>query len=172
MIADYKYRITRDQSQSFNWLYFALTIIILLQFAFIIYRPPTTVTNSVSDFPSEKVIATEEVDKVFQFYYMLPNNTEIVLPDYEVNTRSREGYFGKGGDKIYSIQAGSFRRIEEANRLSQRLVHLGMAPEIERHKNIWNRVMINRLPILDVQAKKKALKEHGIDALVIEKISL
>ena len=80
----------------------------------------------------------------FDFYTILPE-TEIVVPDYEINTRSREEKFGKAKASKYLLQAGSFRDFSEADKLRARLALMGIESRVEKAKVgsvIWNRVKI------------------------------
>ena len=175
MITDYKCRTVEAPQKTWNieWKWGAVAVI-LIQTIFITYM------QSSEELMTKPVVGVEvqtdealidEVVKEYEFYYILPNNVELVVPDHEVNTRAREEYFGVRLDKTYSLQVASFRNAVPASILSKRLTALGLSPKIEVHKNndvVWNRVVISKLSILDVRTNKAILRKEGIDSIVIE----
>ena len=170
MVTDFKYRSTPLKTQRINWMWLVAITIIILQSTFIFYKlfsaPPIINTDEAKAFD-----VTKETVKEFKFYYILPNNTEYIIPNYEVKTQSREIFFGKGANKVFSLQVGAFKGIGTATRLQQRLVRLGFTPNIDTHTNghsTWHRVMLSQLSILDVKANKEILKSYDIDSIVIE----
>jgi hypothetical protein len=172
MMTDYKYRIQPSQTREwkFNGKWITVTGIILLQFAIIIYilSPPTV---SKSDAVTINKTDHKKTVKEFKFYYLLPKDIEAVVPEHEVMVRSREYYFGKGRNKLYSLQAGSFKSIKQANKLRQTMSSLGLTSQIEIHQKgltTWHRVVISALSIQEVKAKKALLRKYNIDALVTE----
>jgi len=174
MITDYKCRTVETPSQSWNieWKWGAVAVI-LIQTVFITYMQSSEelMVKPVSvDVQTDEVLVDEVVTE-YEFYYILPNNVELVVPDYEVSTRVREEYFKLSKDKTYSLQVASFRNVVPANILAKRLTALGLSPKIEVHKNndvAWNRVVISKLSILDVRTNKAILREKGIDSIVIQ----
>jgi len=107
----------------------------------------------------------------FDFYTILPE-TEIEVPDYEINTRSREERVGKAKSSKYIVQAGSFREFSEADKLRARLALIGIESRIEKAKIgsvVWNRVKMGPYSrSSSVSLIKKRLKNNGIDAIVTE----
>ena len=107
----------------------------------------------------------------FDFYTILPE-TEIVVPDYEINTRSREEKFGKAKTTKYLIQAGSFRNFSEADKLRARLALMGIESRVEKAKVgnvIWNRVKMGPYSrSSSVSVIRKRLRNNGIDVIVTE----
>ncbi len=109
----------------------------------------------------------------FDFYTILPE-TEIVVPDYEISTRSREERFGKREIQTnkYIMQAGSFRDFSQADQLRARLALMGIESRVEKANIgnvVWNRVKIgpyNRSST--VSEIKKRLRNNGIDVIVTE----
>ncbi|MEO1878361.1 MAG: SPOR domain-containing protein, partial [Methylococcales bacterium] len=107
----------------------------------------------------------------FDFYTILPE-TEVVIPDYEIKTRSREEQFGKGKSTLYVMQVGAFREFPEADKLRARLALLGIESRIEK-ANVgsvtWNRVKIGPFSRpSNVAALKTQLRKNNIDVIVTE----
>ena len=108
----------------------------------------------------------------FDFYTILPS-LEVIIPEHEIKARIREERMGKNTKTgKYILQAGSFRDAEEANRLKNRLVELGVASRIEEAQVgdvVWNRIKIGPYSGMDsILTIKTRLKSNGIDVLVIE----
>lgn len=109
----------------------------------------------------------------FDFYTILPE-TEIVVPDYEISTRSREEQFGKRKTQTneYILQAGAFRDFSQADQLRARLALMGIESRVEKAKVgnvVWNRVKIGPYTrSSSVSVVKKRLRNSGIDVIVTE----
>lgn len=120
---------------------------------------------------SSKKKKIEPEEPRFDFYTILPE-TEIVVPDYEINTRSREEQFGKRKTSKYLMQAGSFRQFSEADKLRARLALMGIESRVEKAKVgsvTWNRVKIGPYSnSSSISVIKKRLKQNGIDIIVTE----
>ena len=175
MITDYNYRIESGQNKEwkFNVKWITVTGIILLQFAIIVYMlsPPAV---SKPDAVKINKVDNEKTVKEFKFYYLLPKAIEAVVPEHEVIARSREDYIGKGRNKLYSLQAGSFKNINQANKLRQTMTSLGLTTQLEIHQKgvtTWHRVVVSALSIQNVKEKKALLRKYNIDALVTESTS-
>ncbi|MCK5121191.1 MAG: SPOR domain-containing protein [Methylococcales bacterium] len=126
--------------------------------------------NKAKTTPKQKNKKPEEPR--FDFYTILPE-TEIVVPDYEIDTRSREEQFGKAKkSNKYLMQAGSFRQFSEADKLRARLALMGIESRVEKAKVgnvIWNRVKLGPYSnSSSVSVIKKRLKQNGIDIIVTE----
>lgn len=190
MSRDYKYRANQKKKQPQQtsiawWKWLLIVILITLFVAFLVFLSNST----PSDKPSTKKVevASKTTKKVkpikpisrkqkpeeprFDFYTILPE-TEVIVPDYEIDTRSREEKFGKGKASKYLIQAGSFKNFAEADKLRARLALLGMESRVEKAKIgnvLWNRVKLGPYRYTsDISKTKKTLKNNGIDTIVIE----
>jgi len=188
MARDYKYRATQNRKKSQKasvawWKWSLIVVLISLFVLFLVFlrdsSPDTKSgrkTNSVSKQtktvrhpPKHQNKKPEEPH--FDFYTILPE-TEIIVPDYEINTRSREEQLGKAKTSKYILQAGSFRDFSEADKLRARLALMGIESRIEKAKignAIWNRVKIGPYTrSSSVSTIKKRLKKSGIDVIVTE----
>ncbi|GAB6139492.1 hypothetical protein JCM14076_02210 [Methylosoma difficile] len=119
----------------------------------------------------------------FDFYHSLPKK-EIVIPEHEVKTRSREEAVGKSNDnKQYMVQAGSFSSSKEAEQLGKKLAKMGIPAKIDKvtvkvnnkaeksnlEPKVWYRVKIGPYnKMTSVDTVKSRLKKSGIDAVVTQ----
>mgnify|MGYP000341269386 CR=1 FL=1 len=116
--------------------------------------------------------AVNKPEPKFAFYTIL-ENTEFVVPSYEINISTREEKIGKGIQVKKYIQAGSFRQKTEAKKMMDRLAVLNIQSFIENKRvgdTHWNRVLFGPyVSSLNIQSLRKKLKQHGIDTIVFIK---
>jgi cell division protein FtsN len=107
----------------------------------------------------------------FDFYTYLPKK-EIVVPDHEINTRSREERVGKAKAAQYILQAGSYKEVVEADRLHAKLALMGIESRIEKAKVgsvTWHRVTLGPYTrMASVSVIRSRLRQNGIDVIVTE----
>ncbi|HRP34325.1 MAG TPA: SPOR domain-containing protein [Gammaproteobacteria bacterium] len=108
----------------------------------------------------------------FDFYTMLPG-LEVVVPEEEVRPR------GAGpaapapalAPGRYWIQAGSFRRYQDADRRKAELALLGLGSSIQAvtiEGQTWHRVRIGPLPgAAEAEATRRRLADANIGALAV-----
>lgn len=115
--------------------------------------------------------AAQEKPK-FDFYTILPEK-EVVIPDHEIKTRTREEQVGKAKKTQYIIQAGSFRNYKDADRLKAQLALMGIESKIEKAtvgNAIWNRIKIGPFTkMASVNDIRSRLRKNKIDVVVMEK---
>ena len=106
----------------------------------------------------------------FDFYRMLPNY-EVVIPEREdVASTADEPPVQAAG--VYVLQAGSFRKAEDADRLRAQLALLGVESRIQRvtidGTETWHRVRIGPIDDLaELQSLRQTLARNSVEALVI-----
>lgn len=185
MARDYKHRANQRKKPAapparVSWWKWFLIILIFIAFSGFLYFLKTTPTEQkmVKPLP-EKSKNRVKVDKAeqaktethYDFYTILPEK-EVVVPDHEINMRSRESDFGKVKPSQYVIQAGSFKNYAEADKLRAELAFMGVESKIEKARigNVtWNRVKIGPYKqAKSVTVIKRRLKKNHIDAVVIE----
>ncbi len=181
MARDYKHRAAQKkeklQYSSVSWWKWLLVILLVGLFAsFLVF-----LGNSSTEIDQQKIVSIQKKQKPkkieeldgpqFNFYTILPE-TEIVVPDYEIDTRSREEKFGKGKQLKYLIQAGSFRQFSTADKLRANLALMGIESKITKAivGNVtWNRVIMGPYTQPSkVASIKKRLRKNGIDTRVTE----
>ncbi len=192
MARDYKHRATsnkkKPQQSAVAWWKWVLIFLLIALFVLFLgsLSDPTpeiespkkqaSISNiSVPTKTKAKIIPKHQNNKpakpVYEFYTILPK-TEVVVPDYEIKTRSREEKIGKRKPGYYVIQAGSFRDFIEADKLRATLALMGIESKVEKAtvgNVVWNRVKIGPYSHSSkVSVMKKRLKKQGIDTIVIE----
>mgnify|MGYP000636146523 CR=1 FL=1 len=184
MARDYKYRANQSKKKPqqakvswWKWLLVFLLIAVFILFLMFLgnsapddKNQPISVTKKTPSKPKHQNKKPQEPR--FDFYTILPE-TEIIVPDYEINTRSREEQLvGKSKATKYLMQAGSFRDFAEADKLRARLALMGIESRVEKAKvgkAIWNRVKMGPYSqSSSVSTIKKRLRSNGIDVIVTE----
>lgn len=133
--------------------------------------PGSVVTVDPDAAPGEEKATDERPRPRFDFYRMLPNY-EVVLPEQEdVASRADEPAAVEAAG-VYVLQAGSFRKTDDADRLRAQLALLGIESRIQMvtidDADTWHRVRIGPISDLaDLQAMREKLAENSIEALVI-----
>lgn len=202
MARDYKHRAqdkktTRSGPQSGPgqsvglWKWMLITTLIISFVVFLVYlrtaskqvNTAQTLKTLSSDKPvkdnlknakeakSEKKTEPEHKPPRFDFYTILPDK-EVVVPEYEIKTRTREERVGKAKETKYIMQAGSFKVFKEADQLRATLALMGIESKVEKAKVgsvTWNRVKMGPYTQLNsVNTIKSRLKKNGIDVIVTE----
>lgn len=107
----------------------------------------------------------------FDFYTILPEK-EVVVPEYEIETRTREEQVGKAKNTQYIMQAGSFMTFKEADQLRARLASMGIESKVQKAKvgNVnWYRVKLGPFTqTASVNAIRSRLRQNGIDVVITE----
>ena len=114
----------------------------------------------------------EDNAKNYDFYDMLPN-FEVVVPekDREVS-RERDNAPAKiERPGVYVLQAGSYRKQEEADRIRAQLKVQGIDANVQRvavDEDVWHRVRIGPITDLaELNRLRARLRAADLDALVI-----
>jgi cell division protein FtsN len=118
---------------------------------------------------SARESAGEEPAERYDYYQMLPN-FEVVVPEKEVAMPpdAPEATEKKGA---YVLQAGSYRKFEDADRVRAQLALQGIESNVQRvaiDSDTWHRVRIG--PISDpaeLDRVRTRLKEAEVDFLVV-----
>jgi cell division protein FtsN len=118
---------------------------------------------------SAREAATDPQPDQYDFYDMLPN-FEVVVPEREVVVpRDVPESAAKSG--AYVLQAGSYRKFEDADRVRAQLALQGIESNVQRvaiDNDTWHRVRIG--PISDpaeLERVRSRLKEAEVDFLVV-----
>jgi cell division protein FtsN len=107
----------------------------------------------------------------YDFYTILPEK-EVVVPDYEIKTRTREERVGQAKTTQYIMQAGSYNGLKEAEQMRARLGTMGIEAKVQKAKvgnTVWYRVKLGPFAqIASVNTINARLKQSGIDVIVTE----
>lgn len=137
----------------------------------VVRKPLETVKKAPKKSPKPKPQDKQPQEPRYDFYTVLPE-TEVVVPDYEIQTRAREERVGKAKTTRYMMQAGSFREFAEADKLRARLALMGIESRVEKARigNVtWNRVKLGPFTqSSSVSSIKQRLRQNGIDVIVTE----
>ena len=168
------------------WRWMLITAIIIAFAVFLVYLrstdpKPITPPSGAQAISAENAVAAKEEKKPevkpgpkipqFDFYTILPEK-EVVVPEYEIKTRTREEHVGKAKEAHYMLQAGSFKTFKEADGLRAKLATMGMESTVQKAKIgsvNWYRVKMGpytQMPSINtIQAR---LKQNGIDVIITE----
>lgn len=177
-----------------GWIWMIAGLIIGLFVALLIY---------IKDNSSGKLAITETVSKVFQtqkqtdvrdvkkglenkapepptsnkpkfdFYTILPE-LEVAIPEQElVNATNNSSTNNSEQNQQYILQAGSFKKFEEADKLKAKLALEGIEADIQKVKindtDTWHRVRIG--PLNNIKAlnqTRRRLRDLGIASIVVK----
>jgi cell division protein FtsN len=196
MARDYKYRAQDPRESSRRrrpkqkdglamWRWMLITALIIGFVVFLLYvgskgrqtvAPGQSGNSPVSAKPEDKnKLKVEAVPEPqgpqFDFYTYLPKK-EIVVPDHEINTRTREERVGKAKATHYILQAGSYKEVAEADNLRAKLALMGIESRLEKTKvgNVtWHRVTLGPYTrMASVSVIRSRLRQNGIDVIVTE----
>lgn len=193
MAKDYKHRAQnrntaphRHNSESLSlWRWMLITALIISFVVFLVYLRGTGSKQITpqQDIPTKPEAAKNETPKQekkpepgpvlpqFDFYTILPEK-EVIVPDYEISTRTREERVGQAKTASYILQAGSFREFKDADSLRAKLALMGIESKVEKAKVgnvVWNRVKMGPYTqMTSVSTIRGRLRENGIDVIVME----
>lgn len=108
----------------------------------------------------------------FDFYTILPE-MEIAVPDDELNTGTNKPARPLDKPGTYILQVGSFKTLEQADRMKANLALLGIEASIEsvtiNNKESWHRVRIGPYSNLDeLNRTRSRLKQNNINAMLLK----
>jgi cell division protein FtsN len=108
----------------------------------------------------------------FDFYTILPE-MEIAVPEDEPGIGSSTPAKPLTKPGTYILQAGSFKTLEQADRMKANLALLGIEANIEsvtiNNKESWHRVRIGPYRNLDdLNRTRSRLKQNNIEALLLK----
>ena len=141
-----------------------------------IEQSPQTASSSKSGAVDKVATKQETKDQKpqppqFDFYTILPKK-EVVVPDHEIKTRTREERVGKNKKASYIIQAGSSRDPKDADQLRAKLALMGIESKIQKAKVesvIWYRVKIGPYTQMgSVNTIMSRLQKNGMKPVITE----
>ena len=108
-----------------------------------------------------------------EFYKLLPSREE-QIPAHVISEQVREDSPDKPMDKPgrYRLQAGSFQRLEDADRRRASILILGLNTHIEKVNHggkTWHRVMLGPFESLkQLEIARRRMRENKIDTIVLK----
>jgi cell division protein FtsN len=118
---------------------------------------------------SAREAAADPQPDQYDFYDMLPN-FEVVVPEKEVVVQ-RDAPEAARKEGAYVLQAGSYRKLEDADRVRAQLALQGIESNVQRvaiDADTWHRVRIG--PISDpaeLNRVRSRLREAEVDFLIV-----
>ncbi len=106
----------------------------------------------------------------FEFYTKLPE-IEVIVPESEIAERRHSEGLNTTTNRQYTIQAGAFRQLKDADRRKAELAMLGVEPRIETIQNgssKWNRVILGPYTSMrKIDGIRSRLRKNRIDTVVL-----
>ncbi len=126
-------------------------------------------TAAAAEPASARESTGEEPAERYDYYQMLPN-FEVVVPEKEVAMpRDAPETVEKKG--AYVLQAGSYRKFEEADRVRAQLALQGIESNVQRvaiDNDTWHRVRVGPISDLgELNRVRNRLREAEVDFLVV-----
>jgi cell division protein FtsN len=187
---DYKAKpqraVQRPVRQRPAWLYFMAGVIVGSAVTVVLYLNefvPVPLYVAPTETAPQAVVATKERKKAqtagdapkprFEFYTMLPE-MEVAVPDTDLEPELDDS---KAAPVVapgtYFLQAGSFRLLEEADRMKANLAFLGLEPSIQtvtiNGSDTWHRVRVG--PFSDLASLNEVrarLRENRMETMVLK----
>lgn len=108
----------------------------------------------------------------FDFYTILPE-MEVMVPDQDITGKVEHGVTQIATPGTYVLQAGSFRRYDQADHLKAQLALLGLNASIQsvtiNGDETWHRVRIGPFHNLNrLNQAREVLKTHHVEALLLK----
>jgi cell division protein FtsN len=167
-----------------GWVWLSTGLMVGLFIAFLVYLRdvlPTTPATSSTEAVSQTDARSVRVDKAeklppppktrFDFYTILPE-MEVAVPDEDLPATGNNNAKTTVAAGSYILQAGAFRKLEQADRMKAELALLGIEASIQSvtidNQSTWHRVRIGPYKDLDrLNATRKRLRENNINAMLL-----
>jgi cell division protein FtsN len=130
---------------------------------------PTAARTAAKDAGAAADASAEET-KSYDFYEMLPK-FEVVVPEKEREVKRDIPNSPIDRPGVYVLQAGSYRKLEDAQRIRQQLSLQGIDATVQRvavDADVWHRVRIGPLrDLAEINKMRGKLRHAELDAIVI-----
>jgi cell division protein FtsN len=183
MARDYKQRRRTRKQPTPGWVWLLSGLTMGLAVALLVHLQHTGRASSVEPLAtraaqpaSQQTEEAADLEPVpesgFDFYTMLPG-LEVVVPEEDTRPRNAGSTVPQPvlAPGRYWIQAGSFRRYQDADRRKAELALLGLSSSIQAvnlEGQTWHRVRIGPLPdAAQAETTRRRLAESGIGALAV-----
>lgn len=195
MARDYKHsgkRKTRKSKSPAGWVWLAAGFGLGLLSTALVYlyftqpevrqvapKPAAVVQPDQKDRAKDKTSRAAEVqDKAaessgvrFEFYTLLPES-EVVIPEKELEQKAQPGKAQEQPPASYMLQIGSFRQQTEAESLKGELALLGVVAHIQRVEikgDTWYRVRVGPFDSYDeINRARDRLRANSVNAIPVK----
>ncbi|MGH8251433.1 MAG: SPOR domain-containing protein [Steroidobacteraceae bacterium] len=176
MSRDYKRsRARREPFSGWTGLVIGLGVGLAVGLALYFFDPrapksPEHAATDAAEPASARESAGEDPGTSYDFYEMLPN-FEVVVPEREVAV-PRDAPAPVEAQGAYVLQAGSYRRFEDADRVRAQLALQGIESRVQNvsiDNDTWHRVRVG--PITDLKELNRVrdrLREAEMDVMIIK----
>jgi cell division protein FtsN len=157
------------------WLVTGLAVGLFVAFLVFLQGQPDKVETESTALPDKTTKPTTKETKdqdsfSYDFYKLLPN-MEVLVPDKK-DKDSQDIVAPVNAEGTYLLQAGSFRKYEDADRRKASLALLGIRSRIVKvtidDTHVWHRVHVGPFSDLnELNEVRQALFDQKIDTLVI-----
>ncbi len=187
MARDYKHARRKPAKKPVpGWVWMLSGLMIGLLIAFLVYlsqqpgmsdsfskvaekaKPVKTAAKKTK--PKSGTKAVDDGALRYEFYTVLPES-EIVIPEQEMVQREKSRPGAQQKKHAYILQAGSFRKKQEAETLKARLALIGIESSVDRvqvHGDTWHRIRIGPfVSIREINSTRNRLRSNDINAILI-----
>lgn len=166
-----KKKTRKAKSQVPGWVWLFTGIVTGLFINFLGYLADITPEDAPTEISNAVEKAAEEVKTTatkFDFYTLLPER-EVIVP---VDQQEEDGKSAEA--TLYILQAGSFKKAEDGDRLRAQLILMGLNARVEAitsaNGDVWHRVQVGPFEDRSQLAKARGtLIEKGIDTLLLKR---
>jgi cell division protein FtsN len=172
---DYKRsRARREPFSGWTGLVIGLGIGLAVGLALYFFDPrgpqaPGTGAKDTAEPASARDSTGEEPAERYDFYEMLPN-FEVVVPEREVAV-PRDAPAPVEAKGAYVLQAGSYRKFEDADRVRAQLALQGIESKVQNvsiDNDTWHRVRVGPITDLaELNRVRNRLREAEMDVMII-----
>jgi cell division protein FtsN len=189
MPRDYKHRAQRKRKPVSPWLGMIAGLLIGLFIAFLVYLQILLPQSGdagpgdagIANTQGQQDVRDEHKEKKnvipppppprFDFYTILPE-MEVVVPEREIEARTKPGVKQVEQAGTFLLQIGSFKSFEQADRLKAKLSLLGFETDTQKvtinGKDTFYRVRVGPFPNLGILEKARAnLRKKGYESIPI-----
>lgn len=171
------YKRSRSRRESFSgWTGMLIGLVGGLSVGLALYffdprapKEPGAETATAAEPASARDSTGEEPAERYDYYQMLPN-FEVVVPEKEV-AMPRDAPEAAEKKGAYVLQAGSYRKFEEADRVRAQLALQGIESNVQRvaiDNDTWHRVRVGPIDDLsELNRVRNRLREAEVDFLVV-----
>jgi cell division protein FtsN len=171
------YKRSRSRRESFSgWTGVLIGLVAGLSVGLALYffdprspQDPGAEAPAAAEPASARESTGEEPAERYDYYQMLPN-FEVVVPEKEV-AMPRDAPEAVEKKGAYVLQAGSYRKFEEADRVRAQLALQGIESNVQRvaiDNDTWHRVRVGPISDLgELNRVRNRLREAEVDFLVV-----
>lgn len=164
---------TRSETSIPGWVWFVsgLAAGAFVTFLFFVQRDlaPDPEVDALVNTPSAEIVAPPSDDKEWNFYDIFPKSEVPLVDGYESPAPSSAAQ--PAAAHSYLLQAGSFRKADDADALRAELILLGMnafVRRIENDGNTWHRVLVGPIESdLELTRQRRKLAEANIASIAL-----